>query len=101
MSLIKLRSSEGVIFTVDAATVKQIVTIQTMIDHEDEDSEEVHGKLLKMLQITWKIIEDATNNFHDPTIVTLLQKYEVEHGYDVIVTLFDYKHLKCFDTKVR
>ena len=41
MSLLKLQSSDGVIFTVDAATVKQMVTIQTMIDHEDEDSDEV------------------------------------------------------------
>ena len=35
MSLLKLQSSDGVIFSVDAATVKQMVTIQTMIDHED------------------------------------------------------------------
>ena len=49
----------------------------------------------------WEIIEDAANSFPDPTIVTLLQKYEVEHGYKVIVTLFDDKYLKCFDTKVR
>ena len=36
-----LKSSDGVIFPVDAATVKQMGTIQTMIDHEDEDSDEV------------------------------------------------------------
>ena len=42
MSLsIKLQSSDGEIFTVDAATIEQMVTIQTMIDHEDEDSDEV------------------------------------------------------------
>ena len=41
MSLVKLQSSEGVIFPVDAATVKQMVTLQTLIDHEDEDSDEV------------------------------------------------------------
>ena len=41
MSLYKLESSDGAIFTVDAATVKQMVTIQTMMDHEDEDSDEV------------------------------------------------------------
>ena len=41
MSMVKLQSSDGVIFTVDAATVKQMVTIQTMIDHEDEHSDEV------------------------------------------------------------
>ena len=37
----KLISSDGVIFTIDAATVKQMLTIQTMINHEEEDSDEV------------------------------------------------------------
>ena len=41
MSLFKLQSSDGVIFSVDTATVKQMMTIQTMIDHEDEHSDEV------------------------------------------------------------
>ena len=58
MTLLKLQSSDGVIFTVDAATVKQMVTIQTMIDHEDEDSDEVtpvptvKGKVLEKI-IQW------------------------------------------------
>ena len=170
MSLLKLQSSDGVIFPVDAATVKQMVTIQTMIDHEDEDSGEitpvptVKGKVLeKIIQWTeyhkidpnkwekfvlycqyfnwyrqyfnielkekfeiiiaadylevksllnescrnvlinnkWEIIEDAASGFSDPTLISLLQKYEVEHGYDLIVTLSEKKHLKCFDAKVR
>ena len=56
--MIKLQSSDGVIFPVDAATVKQMVTIQTMIDHEDEDSDEVtpvptvKGKVLEKI-IQW------------------------------------------------
>ena len=41
MSVYKLQSSDGVMITVNAATVKQMVTIQTMIDHEDEDRDEV------------------------------------------------------------
>ena len=41
MSSVKLKSSDGKIFTVAAAIVKQMVTIQTIIDHEDEDSDEV------------------------------------------------------------
>ena len=58
MSTYKLQSSDGVIFSVDAATVKQMVTIQTMIDHEDEDSDEVtpvptvKGKVLEKI-IQW------------------------------------------------
>ena len=39
--LIKLQSSDGEIFTVDAAAVKQMITIQTMIDCQEEDNEEV------------------------------------------------------------
>ena len=162
MSLLKLLSSDGVIFTVDATTVKQMVTIQTMIDHEDEDSDEVipvptvkaqvlekiiqwtdyhkidHEKtertawyikyfnvgLNKKFEIIiatdyldlknllnksccnifinndWKTIEDAASSFHDPKVVTLLQNFERELGYEVIVDLLDEKHLKYFDTKV-
>ena len=139
-----------------------MVTIQTMIDHEDEDSDEVtpvptvEGEVLeKIIQWTeyhtidhektekiawhikyfeidlkkkfeiiiaadylevesllnesccnvlinnkWEIIEDAANNFHDPKIASLLDNYERKHGYEVIVTIFDNKYLKHFDTKV-
>ena len=162
MSLFKLQSSDGVVFSVDAATVKQMVTIQTMIDHEDEDSDEVtpvptvkaqvlekiiywtdyhkidHEKTEKIswyiqyfnvelkkvfeiiiaadylevksllnescrhVSINYKleIIEDAASNFHDPKVVTLLEKYEKEHGYEVVVTIVDNKHLKYFEIKV-
>ena len=163
MSAYKLQSSDGVIFTVDAATVKQMVTIQTMIDHEDEVSDEVTPVSMVKAQVlekiiqwtefqksdhenteiawyfqyfdidlkkkfeiiiaadylevetllkescrnvlmnnTWDIIEDAANNF--PTLVPLLQKYEkyeVEHGDDVIVTIQKGKVLRYFDTKVK
>ena len=163
MSLYKLESSDGKIFTVDAATVKQMVTIQTMIDHENEDSEEVipvstvkaqvlqkiiqwteyhkidHEKTEKtswciqyfnvelkqkleiiigadylevknllnescrnvLINNKWEIIEDAASNFHDRNIVTLLEKYEREFGYEVIVTIVEKKYLKCFDSKVK
>ena len=162
MSLYKLESSDGVIFTVDAATVKQMVTIQTMIDHEDEASDEVtpvptvkaqflekiiqwteyhkiyHEKteetswyiqyfnveLKKVFEIIiaadylevksllnescrhvsinykLEIIEDAASNFHDPKVLTLLEKYEKEHGNEVVVTIVDAKHMKYLDMKV-
>ena len=50
----------------------------------------------------WEIIEDAVSNFHDPKVVTLLQNFERELGYEVIVTRDDYypMHLRYFDTKV-
>jgi len=161
MSLYKLESSDGKIFTVDAATVKQMVTIQTMIDHEDEDSDEVtpvptvkaqvlekiiywtdyhkidHEKtekiawciqyfnvgmnekfeiiiaadylevenLLKescrnvLINNKWEIIEDAASNFHDRNIVTLLEKYEREFDYEVIVTIVENNKLIYFETK--
>ena len=56
MSSVKLQSCDGVIFTVDAATVKQMVTIQTMIDHEDEDSDEVTPVPTVKAQVLEKII---------------------------------------------
>ena len=48
----------------------------------------------------WEIIEDVASNFHDPKVVTLLQNFEREHGYDVIVTIVDGKRLNYFDIKV-
>ena len=162
MPSFKLQSSDGVIFPVDAATVKQMVTIQTMIDHEDEDSDEIipvptvkaqvlekiiqwteyhktdHKKKEKiswsiqyfyidlqkkfdiiiaadylevesllnescrnvLINNKWEIIEDVANCFPDPKIATLLNIYEQNHGYEVIVTIFDKKYLKYFDIKV-
>ena len=162
MSSVKLKSSDGVIFTVDAATVKQMVTIQTMIDHEDEDSDEVtpvptvkaqvlekiiqwteyhkidHEKSEKiawyiqylnvelkqkfeiiiaadylevksllnescrnvLINSRWEIIEDAASSFLDPKVVTLLEKYHKEHGYEAVVMIIDDKRLNYFDMKV-
>ena len=162
MSSVKLQSCDGVIFTVDAATVKQMVTIQTMIDQEDEDSDEVtpvptvEAQVLeKIIQWTefhkidnektekiawyiqyfnvdlkkkfeiviaadylevqsllkescrnilinndWENIKDTASSFHGQTIVPLLEKYEREHGHEVIVTIVDEKYLKYFNTKV-
>ena len=160
MSLIKLQSSDGVFFNVDAATVKQMVTIQTMIDHEDEDSDEVtpvptvkaqvlekiikwieyhkidHEKTEKidwyiqyfddleqkfeiinaadylevenllnescsnvLINHKWKIIVDSARNFHDPKVISLLEKHEREHGYEVVVTIIN-GNLKYFDIRV-
>merc|ERR1719445_3011245 len=57
MASVKLKSSDGVMFTVDAATVKQMVTIQTMIDHEDEDSDEVIPVPTVKAQVLEKVIQ--------------------------------------------
>ena len=57
MSLYSLESSDGKILTVDAATLKQMVTIQTMIDHEDEDSDEVTPVPTVKAQVLEKIIQ--------------------------------------------
>ena len=57
MSFYKLKSSDGKIFTVDAATVKQMVTVQTMIDHEDEDSDELIPVSTVEAQVLEKIIQ--------------------------------------------
>jgi len=138
-----------------------MVTIQTMIDHEDEDSDEVtpvptvkaqvlekiiqwidyhkidHEKTEKtswciqyfnvelkqkfeiiigadylevknllnescrnvLINNKWENIQVAAGSFHDPKVVTLLQEFERQHGYEVIVTIVDDRHLKYFDTK--
>ena len=47
-----------------------------------------------------EIIEDAASNFHDPKVLTLLEKYEKEHGNEVVVTIVDAKHMKYLDMKV-
>ena len=58
MSPLKLRSCDGVIFYVDMDIVKQMVTIKTMIDHENEESDEVtpvptvRGDILKKI-VDW------------------------------------------------
>ena len=44
----------------------------------------------------WEIIEDAASNFHDPKVANLLENYEKEHGYEVVVTLVDGKPMKYF-----
>ena len=166
MSSLKLLSSDGIIFTVDTATVKQMVTIQTMIDHEDEESDEVtpvptvRAEILeKIIQWTeyhkigktneiawytqyfdfdlqkkfeiiiasdyleiknllsetcrdvlinnkWGAIKDATSIFYDPKVVSILEGYERDHGYEVMVFVTkedneDDTLLKYFDTKVK
>ena len=67
--MIKLQSSDGVIFPVDAATVKQMVTIQTMIDHEDEDSDEVTPVPTVKGNVLEKIIQWTEHQkiFHEKT----------------------------------
>ena len=49
----------------------------------------------------WEIIRNVASNFHDPKVVTLLESYKRDHGYNVVVTIHDNKHLKYFDLKVR
>ena len=161
MSLYKLQSSDGKIFHVDGATVRQMVTMHGMrIGHEDENqvtpvptvkaevlekiiqwtdyhkiehekSEKIHWYIqyfnvelkknfeiiaaadylqIKSLLIeschnvlinyNLEVIENAARKFHDPKLVTLLEKYEREHGYEVVVTLVENKHLNYFDIMV-
>ena len=53
-----------------------------------------------LINYKWEIIEDAASNFHDPKVLTLLEKYEKEHGNEVVVTIVDAKHMKYLDMKV-
>ena len=66
---------------------------------------EVHSLLNEscrnvLINNKWEIIEDAASNFHDRNIVTLLEKYEREFGYEVIVTMVENNKLIYFETKV-
>ena len=56
MSLLKLQSCDGIIFNVDAATVKQMHMIQTMVDRWMEDSEKVVQIQTVNAQVLDKII---------------------------------------------
>ena len=91
MSLFKLQSSDGKIFTVDAATVKQIVTIQTMIDHEDEDSDEITPVPTVKAQVLEKIIQwiEYHKIDHEKTEKTswYIQYFNVElkHKFEIII----------------
>ena len=160
MPSIKLQSSDGVIFDADAETLKQMVTIQTMIDYEEGDNNDevtpvplVKAQILEKI-IEWteidnndyeerkmisyfnleiksifeiiiaadylevqkllmdcfhnlisnnklKVIQNEALSFHDSKVTTLLENYKLRnHGYEVIVTIFNTKQLKYFDPKV-
>ena len=99
MSLYKLESSDGKIFTVDAATVKQMVTIQTMIDHEDEDSDEVTPVPTVRAEILEKIIQwtEYHKIDHEKTekIAWYIQYFNVGINYKFeIIIAADYLEVK-------
>ena len=91
MSLLELKSSDGVIFSVDAETVKQMVTIQTMIDHENEDSEEVIPVSTVKAQVLEKIIQWTDHHKIDldkTSHTTWMVKYfnvELEKMFEIII----------------
>ena len=53
MSLLKLQSCDGIIFNVDAATVKQMHMIQTMVDRWMEDS----GKVVQIQTVNAQVLD--------------------------------------------
>ena len=99
MLSLKLQSSDGIIFTVDTATVKQMVTIQTMIDHEDEDSDEVTPVPTINSQVLEKIIQWAKyhkiENQKSEKIAWYIKYFDVELQkiFDIIIAA-DYLEVK-------
>ena len=91
MAVIKLQSSDGVIFDVDASSVKQMVTIQTMIDHEDEDSDEVTPVPTVKAQVLEKIIQWTDHHKIDldkTSHTTWMVKYfdvQLEKIFEIII----------------
>ena len=93
MSLYRLESSDddGKILKVDAATVKQMVTIQTMIDHEDENSDEVTPVPTVKAEFLEKIIQwtEYQRVDHEETekIAWYIQYFniELEKKFEIII----------------
>ena len=82
-----LRSSDGVIFPVDAATVKQMVTIQTMIDHEDEDSDETIPVPTVKAEVLEKVIQWIEYHKKTEKIAWCNQYFDIElkNKFEIII----------------
>ena len=164
MSVLKLQSSEGEVIQVDCDLVKQMLTIQTMIDDlggQDDDgvipipnvNSEVLHRIISWTQkykeetdkeslLLWqneyfdnegvtKILEiilgadyldvkslmnesclsiltkddgndleEALEHFHTNRVAAILEDYDRDYGFDVIVTVIDDRDLKYFNPKV-
>ena len=94
MAVIKLQSSDGVIFDVDASSVKQMVTIQTMIDHEDEDSDEVTPvptiKAHVLEKIIWWTEYHKIDHKKTDKITWYIQYFDIElkKKFEIIITAY-------------
>ena len=78
-------------FNVDLNELFEIIIAADYLEVENLLKESYRNVLINN---KWEIIEDAASNFHDPKVVTLLQNFERELGYEVIVTRVKEKHLK-------
>ena len=88
MPSIKLQSSDGVIFDADVETLKQMVTIQTMIDFEEGDnSDEVTLVPLVKAQILEKIIQwtEINNNDNDERERIPYFNLEIKSIFEIII----------------
>merc|ERR1719422_411480 len=83
-------------FNVDLNELFEIIIAADYLEVENLLKESCHNVLINN---KWEIIEDAASNFHDRNIVTLLEKYEREFGYEVIVTIVENNKLIYFETK--
>ena len=96
--MLKLQSSDGVIFSVDQATVEKMVTIQTMIDHEDEDSDsdEVIPVPTVKAEVLEKIIQWTGSSEQERETENWSQQYfnfELEKMFEIIIAA-DYLEVK-------
>ena len=92
MTELKLKSSDGMIFSVSAATVKQMVTIQTMMDHEDEDSDEVTPVPSARAEILEKIIQwTEYHKIEETNEIAWYTQYfdsDLQNKFEFIITFF-------------
>ena len=89
--------NEIVVFKVDLNELFEIIIAANYLEVESLLNESCRYVLINN---KWEIIKDAASNFHDRNIVTLLEKYEKEFGYEVIVTIVENNKLIYFETKV-
>ena len=89
--------NEIVVFKVDLNELFEIIIAANYLEVESLLNESCRYVLINN---KWEIIQDNVSNFHDPNVTTILEKYEREFGYDVIVTIVENNKLIYFETKV-
>ena len=82
--MLELKSSDGVIFKVSSAAIRQMLTLQTMIDLEGEDSDEVVPILAIKGSTFEKILQWIEHHQSEHEIMELREIFEIIIGADYL-----------------